>query len=104
MNRETFKMSEIKNEEVYSLFFGENLYINNDYQNDRCEYEFIEDEITYIDYGKGYSKVILTFKRCIDNKYFQVGYTRYQDGVYENLEDLEAEEVFKKEIITYIYE
>ena len=43
-----------------------------------------------------------TMNLIIDNKYFKVHFTAYSDGVYESLEDLEAEEVFPKQIIIYI--
>lgn len=102
--RETFKMSSIKNEEVNSLFHGEDLYVNDDYENGEVEYEWCDEEINYVDYGKSYSETTLTFKRCIDNKYFKVDYTCYRDGVYENLNELEAREVFPKQVMTTIYE
>ena len=102
MNRETFKMSEIKNEDIYCLFGGEDVYSDN--HNEILEFEWIDEEIGYTDYGKGYSNKSLIFKRCSDNKYFKVAFTAYSDGVYESLENLKAVEVFPKQVITYIYE
>lgn len=102
IKRETFLMSEIKNEEINNLFHGEDVYLDED--DKILEYEYIDEDVCYTDYGKGYSDMSLIFKRCFDNKYFKVYFTAFSDGVYENLNELEACEVFPKTITINIYE
>lgn len=100
--RETFLMSDIQNENIWDLFGGSDVYSDEECEN--IEYEWLDDTQEYLDLGKGYQNLLLVFKRCSDNKCFEINYTMSSDGVYEELSQLEATEVFPKQIEITIYE
>lgn len=67
------------------------------------EYDEEERETEFYDLNKGYEDIQLVVKRLQDDKYFLFEYSHSEDGVLTEF-PLTGKEVFKREIITEIYE
>ena len=100
MNREIIKISDIKIDNFTDILFGENIYLDD---NKTIVFKFIKKERVYVDLYKQYSEEFVVFERCRDNKFFKIEYIKGRNGIdYYN--DLEAIEVFPKQVEITIYE